>query len=135
MNFDDFDIDSFGDFAEYPYHGYFVRFETDESLDLDKQEETEILVYETDCDIQERTNTAFTNLLGAFYRVYFPLELNPDATGSIDKYKDCGVRRGHIFRGTYYGTTIEGQVVLTRPSQLGAMSVVIKVITEDNGND
>lgn len=121
--------------STFPYHGYFVKYEVDTSKPLDEQTEEEILVYETDCDIQERTNTAFSNLLGAFYRVYFPLELNPDATGSIDKYKDCGVRRGHIFRGTYYGTTIEGQVVLTRPSQLGAMSVVIKVITEDNGND
>lgn len=134
MNFDDFDIDSFDDFAEYPYHGYFVRFETDESLDLDKQEETEILVYETDVDIQKRSGIRQSNLFIAEYTIYFPLVENPDATGTIDKYLDCGVRRGHTFRGEFYGETIEGQIEFIRPSQLGMMSVDIKVVTE-NGND
>lgn len=134
MNFDDFDIDSFEDFAEYPYYGAFYRYEVDTSVPLDEQVEKEILVYATQCDAQKRAGLRQSNLFIAEYTIYFPLEENPDATGPADKYKDCGVRRGHTFRGMFYGQTIEGQIEFVRPSQLGAMSVDIKVITEDGAN-
>ena len=62
------------------------------------------------------------------------LEPNPDAKGTIDLYKDCGVRRGYTFKGGFYGVTIEGQVEMIEPSQLGVMSVDIKVVTEDVNN-
>lgn len=134
MNFEDFDIDSFDDFAEYPFHGAFYRYEIPEDAPLDQQDETETLVYETDCDVQKRSGIRQSNLFIAEYTIYFPLELNPDATGTIDKYKDCGVRRGMTFRGEFYGQTIEGKIEFVRPSQLGAMSVDIKVVTENYGN-
>lgn len=121
--------------ADFPYHGYFVKYEVDTSLDLDLQAEQEILVFETDCDIQKRAGLRQSNLIAADYTIYFPLVENPDDTGTIDKYLDCGVRRGQTFRGEFYGNTIEGIVEMVRPSQLGAMSVDIKVVTEDNGND
>lgn len=119
------------DMAVFPYHGRFVKYETDTSLDLDKQEAMESLVYETNVDIQKRSGLRQSNLLMADYTVYFPLELNPAATGAIDKYLDCGVRRGQTFKGEFYGNTIEGIVEIVRPSQLGAMSVDIKVVTEN----
>lgn len=120
--------------TDFAYHGYFFKYEIDTSLDLDQQEEQEVLVFETDCDIQKRAGLRQSNLLAADYTIYFPLSLNPDATGTVDKYLDCGVRRGHTFRGEFYGNTIEGIVEMVRPSQLGGMSVDIKVITEDNGD-
>ena len=130
---EDFDISEL-DMADFPYHGKFVKYEVDTLLDLDQQAETEILVFETDCDIQKRAGLRQSNLLAADYTIYFPLSLNPDATGTVDKYKDCGVRRGHTFRGEFYGNTVEGVVEMVRPSQLGAMSVDIKVVTEDVNN-
>lgn len=128
---DDFPVEGM---IPYPYHGCFVKYDVDTDLPLDQQEEQEILVFETDCDVQKRSGIRQSNLFIAEYTIYFPLELNPDATGTIDKYKDCGVRRGMTFRGEFYGQTIEGKIEFVRPSQLGAMSVDIKVVTE-NGSD
>lgn len=129
---EEFDIAAL-DMSDFPYHGYFFKYEIDTDAPLDQQVEQEILVYETDCDIQKRAGLRQANLIAADYTIYFSLELNPEATGTIDKYKDCGVRRGMTFRGEFYGNTIEGTIEMVRPSQLGAMSVGIKVVTE-NGN-
>lgn len=120
--------------TDFPYEGRFVKYEIDTSLDLDQQVEQEVLVYETDCDIQKRSGIRQSNLFIAEYTIYFPLTPNPESTGTVDKYLDCGIRRGHTFRGEFYGNTIEGVVEMVRPSQLGGMSVDIKVVTE-NGND
>lgn len=127
---DDFPIEGM---TPFPYHGAFYRYGVDESLPLDQQEDTETLVYETDVDIQKRSGIRQSNLFISEYTIYFPLVENPDAAGTIDKYLDCGVRRGQTFKGKFYGETIEGKVEFIRPSQLGAMSVDIKVVTE-NGN-
>lgn len=116
----------------FPYHGAFYRYEVDESALLDQQEAKEILVYETDTDVQKRSGTRQSNLFIAEYTIYFPLLPNPDAEDSVDRYIDCGVRRGMTYRGEFYGQTIEGQVEFVRPSQLGAMSVDIKVISENS---
>lgn len=132
MDFD-FDVDSFTSFRKYPYHGAFYRYAIDESKPLDEQVEEEILVYETDCNILRRSGLRQSNLVVADYNVRFPLEPNPGAQGTSDLYKDCGVRRGYTFRGSFYGITVEGQVEMIEPSQLGEMNVDIKVITE-NGN-
>lgn len=128
---DDFPIEGM---TTYPYHGAFYRYDVDNTLPLDQQEDMETLVYETDVDIQKRSGIRQSNLFISEYTIYFPLELNPESTGTIDKYKDCGVRRGHTFRGEFYGNTVEGVVEMVRPSQLGAMSVDIKVVTEDVNN-
>lgn len=133
MDFD-FDVDSFPKFRKYPFHGAFYRYVIDESKPMDEQTEEEILVYETDCDIQRRAGLRQSNLVVADFNIRFPLEPNPDAKGTIDLYKDCGVRRGHTFKGEFYGVTIEGQVEMIEPSQLGVMNVDIKVVTEDVNN-
>lgn len=140
MNFDelqnmdfDFNTDSFPSFTKYPYRGAFYKYSIDDSKPLDEQIEEEILVHETICSIQRRAGLRQANLVVADYNIRFPLEKNPDATGTDDLYKDCGVRRGMIFRGAFYGNTIEGQIEMVEPSQLGEMNVDIKVVTE-NGN-
>ena len=133
MDFD-FDVDSFPDFRRYPFHGAFYKYAVDESKPLDEQVEEEILIFETVCSIQRRAGLRQANLVVADFNIRFPLELNPDATGTVDKYLDCGVRRGYTFRGEFYGVTIEGQIEMIEPSQLGEMNVDIKVVTEDVNN-
>ena len=128
----DFDVDSFPQFTKYPFHGAFYRYAVDENKPLDEQIDEEILVYETDCAIQRRAGLRQSNLVVADFNIRFPLEKNPDATGTGDLYKDCGVRRGMIFRGAFYGNTIEGQIEMVEPSQLGEMNVDIKVVTENS---
>ena len=130
----DFDVDSFPQFTKYPFHGAFYRYAVDEKKPLDEQLDEEILVYETDCAIQRRAGLRQANLVVADYNIRFPLEPNPDAKGTIDLYKDCGVRRGYTFKGEFYGVTIEGQIEMIEPSQLGVMNVDIKVVTEDVNN-
>lgn len=130
----DFDVDSFAEFRMYPFHGAFYRYAVDENAPLDEQTDKEILVYETDCDIQRRAGLRQSNLVVADYNIRFPLEPNPDAKGTMDLYKDCGVRRGYTFKGMFYGVSIEGQVEMIEPSQLGVMNVDIKVVTEDVNN-
>ena len=129
-----FDVDSFPDFRKYPFHGAFYKYAVDESKPLDEQVEEEILIFETVCSIQRRAGLRQANLVVADYNIRFPLELNPDATGTVDTHLDCGVRRGYTFRGEFYGVTIEGQIEMIEPSQLGEMNVDIKVVTEDVNN-
>ena len=42
MAFIDFDIDSFDDFEEYPYHGKFLKYVVDQTKPLDEQVEEEL---------------------------------------------------------------------------------------------
>lgn len=115
---------------KYPFKGHFYTYETPEDVPLDERLPQKKVVFETECDIQENARLHNGTLLGADYTVYFPLELNPDATGSEDMYGPIKVIRGMRFSGTAYGYTVEGEVEIVRPSQLGACSVDIKVLTE-----
>lgn len=120
---------------EYPYHGSFYRVEVDNSLPAYDRTEKEVLVFETDCDIQRSAKLHNGVLLGVNYTVYFPLEINPNATGTIDKYLPIKIRRGMTFRGEFYGYTVEGQVEIIRPSQLGGCSCDIKIVSESDATD
>jgi hypothetical protein len=116
--------------VEYPYKGAFYTVTIDTSLPLIDQVEEEVLVFETVCDIQRTAKLHNGNLLGANYTVYFPLEKNPDATGTIDAFMPIKIRRGMIFKGEFYGYEVSGQVEIIRPSQLGGCSCDIKIISE-----
>jgi hypothetical protein len=120
------------DMVEYPYHGKLYVIGVDEDAPLYEQEEKETLVFETDCDIQRTAKLHNGNLLGANYTVYFPLTPNMEAEGTIDKFNDIIVRRGMTFRGTFYGYTVEGQVEIIRPSQLGGCSFDVKIVSEED---
>lgn len=123
------------DIVEYPYYGRFYEIGVDESRPLNEQVAIETLVFETVCDIQRTAKLHNGNLLGANYTVYFPLEENPLATGTIDRYKPIKIRRGQTFRGEFYGYTVEGQVEIIRPSQLGGCSCDIKIVSETDPTD
>lgn len=125
MEFDDIEM------VDFAYHGYFYRVDVDDSLPLDERVPQEVIIFETDCDIQRRAVLSINTMLGANYAVYFPLEPNPNATGTIDAYMPIDIRRGDKFRGEFYGYLVEGVVEFVRPSQLGACSVDIRVNTEN----
>jgi hypothetical protein len=118
------------DIVEYPYYGRFYTVSVDTSKPLVNQVEEEVLAFETVCDIQRTAKLHNGTLLGANYTVYFPLEENPEATGTIDKFLPIKIRRGMTFRGEFYGYTVEGQVEIIRPSQLGGCSCDIKIVSE-----
>lgn len=115
---------------EFPYHGGFYEQEIDENLPLDERVPTERLVFETDMDIQKRSGMRQNNALLAEYTAYFPLPVNPNATGSIDQYGPALIRRGQTIRAQAYGYTYEGIVEMIRFSQLGGCSVDFRVSTE-----
>jgi hypothetical protein len=117
--------------VDYPYTGGFYEVKIDNSLPLDEQTEEEVLVFETVCDIQRTAKLHNGNLLGANYTVYWPLEENPDATGTVDKFMPILVRRGMTFKGVFYDYPVIGEVEIVRPSQLGGCSCDIKVVTEN----
>lgn len=116
--------------TDFPFFGAFYTYEVDKSLPLDQRVPKEVLVFETPADIQRAAKIHNGILNGADYTVYWPLELDPDSTGTVDKFGPIEVRRGMRFRGTMYGYTVEGDVEIVRSSQLGGCSCDIKVVTE-----
>lgn len=117
---------------DFPYTGAFYTYEVDEDAPLDERVPKETLIFETVCDIQRRGKFGGQGMLAADYVVFFPLEENPDATGTVDKYGPILVRRGMKFRGECYGYTAEGVVEFVRVSQLGGCSCDIKITTESD---
>lgn len=95
--------------AEYPFSGAFYKYGVDDSLPLDEQEETETLVLETQCDIQETQKSFSSGNITASFNVYFP----------FDKEKGIEIKRGMKFRGSLYGLEVNGTVVGVFPTQMG----------------
>ncbi len=118
--------------VKYPFKGAFYTFETNEDAPLDERESKEVLIFETECDVQKRQGIRQNTHIAAEYTVYFPLKENPDSVNTVDKYAPVLVRRGHKFRGEAYGYTYEGVVNMVRLSQLGQCSVDIRVETESD---
>lgn len=123
------------DFKEYPYSGAFYTFGVDEDLPLDERVPQEILVEVVEhCDIQIITSRHQGNFLGAGYKIYYPLEPNPewDGVNASEKWMPIKVRRGMTFRGGGPLYPTEGTVELVRFSQMGQASIYIKVGTESD---
>lgn len=100
------------DIKEYPFFGKFVTFGIDDSKPLNEQVEEEIVVLETECDIQESSKTDNKGMITASFNVYFP----------FDKTKDFAVRRGMTFIGSMYGMEVNGNVIGVIPTQMGAVA-------------
>lgn len=93
---------------DYPYYGYFYqRDPEDTSKPLDQREQTETLVFETECDIQEVSKAANPVLIATF-SVFFP----------FDSEDDIPIRRGMKFQGSMKGIDISGMVTNVVYSQL-----------------
>lgn len=117
---------------KYPYNGGFYSYLTDFSLPLDERVQKEYLVEEVVCDIQRQGASHKGGLLGAGYKVKYPLEPNPEWDGkdASEQYMPIKVRRGMTFRGGSPLYPVEGEVEFIRFSQLGEATIDIKVKTE-----
>lgn len=118
------------DMSDFPFEGAFYTFEVDNSKPLDKRIPEEVLVFETQCDIQHSAKLHNGQMLGVDYTVYWPLEFNPESESTVDKYGPIRVRRGMTFRGIMYGYVVYGEVENVRVSQLGGANCDIKIKTE-----
>lgn len=96
--------------ADYPFNGTFYKSTIDKSLPLDQQTETEVVIAEVKCDIQEDANFRATATAKAVYAVYVPFDGDTDIVP---------VQRGNMFRGYQYGLLVAGKVIGVFPSQLG----------------
>ena len=103
--------------SDYPYHGVFFKNEIDESLPLNEQEETKVILYETECDITESSHSWSRNFIWAKYAVYFPYDKD------LDTIK---VKMGDLFEAEINGLHVNGKVVGVFPSQLGGITCYVQ---------
>lgn len=102
----------------YPYWGKFTRIGIDDSLPLDEQVETEIVVLETRCDITENSHSYSKNFISAKFVAYIPTDWESKATTEI--------RAGDLFIADVHGISVNGKVVGVFPSQLNGIVVYIQ---------
>lgn len=107
---------------EYPYKGVFyipVDFQGEEGelidFDIPDDAETETIILETPCDIQETTKGWSAGAITASFNVYFPF-----------KGEDMPVRRGMMFRSEAYTMPVNGIVAGVIPTQLEGCTAYIK---------
>lgn len=105
--------------SEYPFSGIFSRISIDESSPLEQREETEIVLLETECDIQEVSSTDGNAVNNVTFNVYFP----------FDTEDGVNIRRGDKFVGNMYGIEVKGEVDGIFPTQLGGCEVHLKDYT------
>ena len=55
--------------VDYPYTGTFYRIDIDRTLPLEEQEESKMVVFETECDITESSHSWSRNFIWAKYAV------------------------------------------------------------------
>lgn len=104
----------------FPYYGKFYDKDIDMSLPLDEREVTDVLVFETECDIQEVSKAANPVLIATF-SIFFPFDLK----------SEMKVRRGMKFVSDVNGMMIEGMVTNVVVSQLGGAVAYVKDYTAD----
>jgi len=111
--------------AEYAFHGAFYKKDVVPSEDgdlINGGEESEVLILDTECDIQE-TNKLFTSgVVTQGYTIYFPTPSDDDGVELIPEALKPGVR----FRGEMYGMPVEGMVIGVYPTQMHGCVAYIK---------
>lgn len=99
-----------GELQDYPFTGTFYKSEIGRTKPLTEQVESEVIIAEVVCDIQEESNFRATATAKAVYGVYVPFDSDTDVVP---------VQRGNMFRGYQYGLLVAGKVIGVFPSQLG----------------
>jgi hypothetical protein len=101
---------------DYPYIGRFYKVDApDTTVPLDQRTETETLVFESECDIQE-VSKANNPVLIATFAVYLPYESDEPIL----------LRRGMRFEGDMKGIDVSGEITNVVYSQLGGIVVYVK---------
>jgi len=111
---------------EYAYKGTFYRKDENVSEDGDLigggDEETETIILETECDIQETNKLFNSGVVTMGYTIYFPTPT--DEEGS--EYIPDGLVPGIRFRGDMYGMAVDGMVIGVYPTQMHGCVAYIK---------
>lgn len=100
----------------FPYDGSIYYTGIDENLPPDEQVETDIVVLDTKCDIQEVNRSNSGGFINATFAIFFP----------FDKSKPFEVKRGMFFKGTMYGMEVRGEIIGVFPTQLSNCTIYIK---------
>ncbi len=104
--------------VEYAYKGVFYRNEEHSNPDGDliggDQTQTEVVILEVDCDIQDSKKVFQSNVIKKEYTVYFPL---PTDAMLPEDFKE-----GIYFRSKMYGKAISGMVFHIQPTQIGGFN-------------
>lgn len=95
---------------DFPFAGTFFRSTSDPTLPPSQQVETEVIVANVSCDVQEESNFRATASAKSVYGVYVPFDSD---SGTIP------VKAGDMFRGSTYGLNIYGKVIGVFASQIG----------------
>lgn len=116
---------------EFPFRGefYYVAETPSEDGDLLKQPDvTEVVVLDTKCDIQRKSQSDSDGVILGGYNVYFPFTWERGG-------EQLPVKYGYSFRSTDYPDEVCGRVESLEYSQLGAYTAFIKVgSTGDHDN-
>lgn len=104
-----------GILEEYPFRGSFYEKRIDKTKPLKEQKEEEILLLDTECDIQEVGKSKNSGTINASFNVYFP----------FNKEDGINIKRGNTFRGTMYGMEVNGTVIGVFPTQMGGCVVYL----------
>lgn len=127
---------------EYAYNGVFYRKEltpkkdgdligddgdllgdTDNSTSSDTiDEETEVTILETECDIQETNKLFNSGVVTMGYTIYFPNPTDEEGNEKIPEGLTPGIR----FRGEMYGMAVDGMVIGVYPTQMHGCVAYIK---------
>lgn len=100
---------------DYPYVGVFYEVVEDLSKPLNEREPEEVIVLETECDIQEVSKATNPALLATF-SIFFPFDVSDELI----------VRRGMGFRSSMNGMEINGQVTNVVVSRIGGCVAYVK---------
>lgn len=111
---------------EYPFDGVFYTTEIDTSKPLDEQTETEEVILECKCDVQEASHARVNGFIKAVYSVYVPF---------CKKCETIDVNRGTLFRCWVYGVLVKGKVEGVFPSQMGGYVCYVQADEIENESD
>lgn len=101
---------------DYPYNGkFFEQCDPDLSVPLDQRIQQEVLVYETECDIQEVSKAANPVLIATF-SIFMPFDID----------EQIPIHRGMRFEGDMNGISISGLVTNVVLSQRGGLVAYCK---------
>lgn len=114
---------------EYAYNGVFYK--TDVTLPddgdlLGDDEAKEVIILETQCDIQETNKLFNSGVITMGYTIYFPMPTKLDENGDEVEAIPDGLKPGIRFRGSLYDLAVEGMVIGVYPTQMHGCVAYIK---------
>lgn len=113
----------------YAYQGQFYRKDNEISSDgnlLLDDTETETVILQTPCDIQETNKLFNSGVVTMGYTIYFPMPTSKDEQGNQTEYVPDGLKPGIRFRARMYDMDVDGMVIGVYPTQMHGCTAYIK---------